>query len=104
MNEKHLKFGAKKGAFGMLYLPEMDLSARKEVAKMAQDLGEKSGNWRRQRTVKAPAVKSSDRLNFHKRRRGDTSKKPFRRYTTKGYGDRSLGKKEEQIEKLSDEM
>ena len=37
VNEKHLKFGAKKDESGVLVsLPEMDANARKEVVKMAQ--------------------------------------------------------------------
>lgn len=43
VNEKHLKFGAKKDESGVIVtLPEMDSNARKEVVKMAQELGERS--------------------------------------------------------------
>ena len=59
VNEKHLKFGAKKDESGVLVsLPEMDANARKEVVKMAQELGEKSKiGVRRARKKAIDAVK-----------------------------------------------
>ena len=109
VNEKHLKFGAKKDAFGILVtLPEMDLSARKEVAKMAQDLGEKSKiGVRRARKKALDAVKKqTTRLKIFGEDEGKRFEKAIQKVHDEGIReiDRLEKRKKEQIEKLSDEM
>ena len=108
VNEKHLKFGAKKDAFGILVtLPEMDLSAQKEVAKMAQDLGEKSKiGVRRARKKALDAVKKqTTRLKIFGEDEGKRFEKAIQKVHDEGIReiDRLEKRKKEQIEK-SDEM
>ena len=108
VNEKHLKFGAKKDAFGILVtLPEMDLGARKEVAKMAQDLGEKSKiGVRRARKKALDAVKKqTTRLKIFGEDEGKRFEKAIQKVHDEGIReiDRLEKRKKEQIEK-SDEM
>ena len=108
VNEKHLKFGAKKDAFDILVtLPEMDLSARKEVAKMAQDLGEKSKiGVRRARKKALDAVKKqTTRLKIFGEDEGKRFEKAIQKVHDEGIReiDRLEKRKKEQIEK-TDEM
>ena len=109
VNEKHLKFGAKKEASGILVtLPEMDVSARKEVVKMAQDLGEKSKiGVRRARKKALDAVKKqTTRLKIFGEDEGKRFEKAIQKVHDEGIReiDRLEKRKKEQIEKLSDEM
>ena len=108
VNEKHLKFGAKKEASGILVtLPEMDVSARKEVVKMAQDLGEKSKiGVRRARKKALDAVKKqTTRLKIFGEDEGKRFEKAIQKVHDEGIReiDRLEKRKKEQIEK-TDEM
>ena len=86
VNEKHLKFGAKKDESGVLVsLPEMDANARKEVVKMAQELGEKSKIGVRRARKKAI----------------DTVKKQT--YTLKLFGEDEKKRFEKSIQKVHDD-
>ena len=109
MNEKHLKFGAKKDASGILVtLPEMDVSARKEVVKMAQDLGEKSKIGVRQLSKRRRSTrekKQTTRLKIFGEDEGKRFEKAIQKVHDEGIReiDRLEKRKKEQIEK-TDEM
>ena len=86
VNEKHLKFGAKKDESGVLVsLPEMDANARKEVVKMAQELGEKSKiGVRRARKKAIDAVKKQ---TYTLKLFGEDEKKRFEKSIQKVHDD-----------------
>mmetsp|Transcript_775 Transcript_775/g.2806 ORF Transcript_775/g.2806 Transcript_775/m.2806 type:complete len:469 (-) Transcript_775:39-1445(-) len=86
VNEKHLKFGAKKDESGVLVsLPEMDANARKEVVKMAQELGEKSKiGVRRARKKAIDAVKKQ---TYTLKLFGEDKKKRFEKSIQKVHDD-----------------
>jgi len=86
VNEKHLKFGAKKDESGVLVsLPEMDANARTKVVKMAQELGEKSKiGVRRARKKAIDAVKKQ---TYALKLFGEDEKKRFEKSIQKVHDD-----------------